>query len=199
MGGMGSGPYGFRGTKQRKLTVEEVPHIEVQQLKGNLHNEDLTCSWDNGEQSIRILTKINCIILKYRAGEEKIKEYVAIKSSKVGFGERLWFCCPECDKKTARLYIVGKFFRCRECHQLTYSTCQESGDPLDYLSLKIRRLQKKLGLPFGNGILNCPNINELPFFKLKNMHWETFARERERLELMQLARLRAWLEVCRRF
>ncbi|WP_052353849.1 hypothetical protein [Neobacillus jeddahensis] len=188
MGGYGSGAYGLLGSKVRKRTVEETFCLEIKGFKGNLNGRTLRMSWNNGEKSIGIKTNVDHIVLFYYADEEPIKENVGIESTKVGFGERLWFCCPECDKKTARLYLVGKYFRCRDCHQLTYSSCQESGDPLDYLYLKIRRLQRKLGLD-GKGV----DPYALPYFKPKNMHYKTFIKLRNQLESIQDERERAFL------
>jgi hypothetical protein len=191
MGGMGSGPYGG-GSKVRKWTVEETYRLDIRDLKGCMDGRDLKMSMNNGKISFRIITKNDHIILAYSANEEPIKENVNIESTKVGFGERLWFCCPECDRKTARLYIIGKYFRCCDCHQLTYLTCQESGDPLDYLALKIRRLQRRLGLD-GKDIL------AIPYFKPKNMHQKTFSRLRLQLQHAQTERDRAWLRACGRW
>jgi hypothetical protein len=191
MGGLGSGSYGY-GLKDRKRTVEETFCLDIKGFKENLNGRTLRTSWDNGKKSIGIKTLTDHIILFYYADEEPIKEYVDIESTKVGFGERLWFCCPECDRKTAKLYIVGKYFRCRECHQLTYLTCQESGDPLDYLALKIRRLQRRLGLD-GKDILATP------YFKPKNMHQETFDKIRLQLRHTQQERAEAWLKACSRW
>jgi hypothetical protein len=130
MGGMGSGPYGG-GSKVRKWTVEETYRLDIKSLKGHIDGRRLEFSMNEGKISFGVITKSDHIILTYSAGEESIKEYANIESTKVGYGERLWFNCPGCGKKTARLYIVGKYFRCRDCHLLTYLTCQESGDPLD--------------------------------------------------------------------
>lgn len=35
-------------------------------------------------------------------------------------GDRPWFLCPNCGSRRAVLYGVGGWFRCRECHHLTY-------------------------------------------------------------------------------
>lgn len=188
MGGLGSGSYGY-GYKIRKRTIEETYRLDIKDLKGYGDGKDLQISINNGKISFRIQIKSDHIILIYSANGESIREHVDIESTKVGFGERLWFCCPECDKKTSRLYIVGKYFRCRECHQLTYLSCQESGDPLDYLYLKIRRLQRKLGLDE-----KSVDPYALPYIKPKNMHYKTFIKLRDQLQELQMERDRAFLK-----
>lgn len=47
-------------------------------------------------------------------------------------GVRWWFLCPlsrdgvACGRRVRALYLHGKYFGCRTCHQLTYASCQES-------------------------------------------------------------------------
>lgn len=182
MGGWGSGPYGPLGDLVRKRTVEETINLHVQTFKNCLDNRIVTCSWNDGKSKITAVTKGDYIHLLYKVNEEAIDTKVYLEKTKVGFGERLWFCCPCCEERTARLYFVGKEFFCRECHNLTYITCQESGDTLDYLGTKIRRLQKKLGM-------EKPDIDEVPFLKPKNMHYKTFNRLRN--ELIEIQRVRS--------
>jgi hypothetical protein len=44
-------------------------------------------------------------------------------------GFRWWFICPDCGKRMAILYKprYSNFFLCRQCHNLTYKSCQEHG------------------------------------------------------------------------
>jgi hypothetical protein len=46
-------------------------------------------------------------------------------------GVRWWFLCPlaGCGRRVAKLYLPpgGRYFGCRRCHRLTYTSCQESG------------------------------------------------------------------------
>lgn len=32
-----------------------------------------------------------------------------------GGGERLWFCCPSCDRRCGKLFCSDSAFRCRKC------------------------------------------------------------------------------------
>jgi hypothetical protein len=47
-------------------------------------------------------------------------------------GLRWWFLCPlsvngrTCGRRVAKLYLDGRYFGCRQCHGLTYTSCQES-------------------------------------------------------------------------
>lgn len=190
MGGWGSGPYGPMGDRVRRRTVEETISLSIQSLKEKLNGKVLSFSWDNGDKSIGIITKGDYILLHYKVNGEPITTRVDLDKTKVGYGERLWFNCPGCGERAARLYLKDKEFFCRECQNLTYLTCQESGDPLDYLAIKIRRLQRKLGM-------GKPDIYETPLFKPKNMHYKTFAKMREQLIKMQEERDAYFVSQCK--
>jgi hypothetical protein len=47
-------------------------------------------------------------------------------------GSRWWFLCPlsrngvACGRRVRKLYLSGKYFGCRHCHHLTYTSRQES-------------------------------------------------------------------------
>ena len=47
-------------------------------------------------------------------------------------GLKWWFTCPltkretPCFRRVAKLYLLGRYFACRHCHELTYQSCQES-------------------------------------------------------------------------
>ena len=47
-------------------------------------------------------------------------------------GQRWWLTCPlsvngtPCNRRVAKLYLHGRYFGCRFCHDLTYQSCRES-------------------------------------------------------------------------
>ena len=47
-------------------------------------------------------------------------------------GRKWWFVCPltkhdvPCRRRVGKLYLLGRYFACRHCHELTYQSCQES-------------------------------------------------------------------------
>ena len=88
-------------------------------------------------------------------------------------GHRYWFLCPRCYRRVAVLYGAGKYFYCRHCYKLTYTSQQERfGDRAMRKARKIRRR------------LNPDNtVFDLFPFKPKGMHWRTY--ERLRLEAMR--------------
>jgi hypothetical protein len=69
-------------------------------------------------------------------------------------------------------YMEPENIFCRHCHNLTYSSQQESLP--DRLMRKSRKIRKQLG--GGNSLID-------PFpFKPKNMHWKTYYRLRNEAE-----------------
>ena len=56
-------------------------------------------------------------------------------------GVRWWFVCPlaragvGCGRRVRKLYLSGRYFGCRQCHALTYTSTQQS-DKRVYAALK---------------------------------------------------------------
>jgi hypothetical protein len=77
-----------------------------------------------------------------------------------------------CGRRVAKLYLKGRYFLCRHCHHLAYSSQQEA-----HRNAALRRCQKirqKLG-----GTANMTK----PFpGKPKGMHWKTYLRLRAKYE-----------------
>jgi len=79
--------------------------------------------------------------LQYKAGEVEVDLPVRIERLPQNFGGyRWWFRCPlvvngvPCLRRCGKLYLPpgGRYFGCRRCHNLTYTSCNEShqGDGL---------------------------------------------------------------------
>ena len=69
-------------------------------------------------------------------GEPQSEDYpVGLTATRPRFGGlRWWFLCPlaprgsPCGRRVGKLYLPprGRYFGCRRCHGLTYTSCQES-------------------------------------------------------------------------
>jgi hypothetical protein len=74
------------------------------------------------------------LTLNYRSSREKPVELpiVLIPTYPHLGGKRWWFICPlilngvECNPRVRKLYLRGRYFGCRHCHNLTYRSCQEA-------------------------------------------------------------------------
>jgi hypothetical protein len=177
MGGFGSG----RGSRWAKTTTESQHRIDIRWLKkqGYLQPGPMMriISWSIGDEQtgcISFQIENNCMILSYRfrpqGGEwEDVKETITFARTPCNYGgERIWFWCPHCWKRVAVLYGAGKYFLCRHCHNLAYSSQQEGNS--DRLMRKARKIRRRLGA--------SENLFESIWFKPKNMHQKTFDRLR---------------------
>lgn len=83
-------------------------------------------------------------------------------------GKRYWFSCPAvgCGKRVAVLYLGDKYFACRKCYKLAYSSQRESVE--DRAIRKVDKIRERL--EWEPGFLNGRG------WKPKGMHWETFYR-----------------------
>jgi hypothetical protein len=69
------------------------------------------------------------VILRFGGGHGRdIEQTISLKTTEPHFGGvRWWFCCA-CGNRVGKLYRVayGRYFRCRGCNDLTYTSCQKS-------------------------------------------------------------------------
>jgi hypothetical protein len=177
MGGMNSGSY-YRWNA--KTTTQSQHKIDIRFLKKQgwlVPNSSGSLSWTrNGEKSgsINYTVKENGLVISYRSRQqgdewESIEETIPFSWTFCNYGgKRQWLHCPRCNRRVVVLY-GGKYFRCRHCHNLTYS-CQQQSAPFRLLD-KAQNIRKKLGAD----IDTSSPISEKP----KNMHWKTFNRLRQ--------------------
>jgi hypothetical protein len=67
------------------------------------------------------------------ARNEPLNYEIRLTTTRPRFGGlRWWFLCPltrngrTCGRRVGKLYLSGRYFGCRKCHDLTYTSCQES-------------------------------------------------------------------------
>lgn len=98
-----------------------------------------------------------------------VREQIPLEHTACNYGgTRPWFRCPGCDRRRAVLHSVGGHFRCRECHQLVYSSTRD--DALERLHRKGEKVTRRLGAPT-TWVLNWSII---PPDKPLHMHWDTY-------------------------
>ncbi len=73
--------------------------------------------------------------LRREDDEQHVTEKILLENTRPHFGgRRWWFTCPlrvggrYCGRRVGKLYLPpgGKYFGCRHCYELTYTSCQES-------------------------------------------------------------------------
>jgi hypothetical protein len=193
MGGYGSGSW-YRWNSKR--TTERQNRIDIRLLKkrGHLKDESMTIgrwTWSrNGEETGSVGYRLDSerMVLNYRhrprGGEwEPVEQHISLDRTPCNYGGyRFWFLCPHCSRRVAVLYGSGKYFLCRHCYGLTYSSQQERlGDRMLRKARKIRtRMDKN----------NC--LFDLFPLKPKNMHWKTYDRLRNKAERANCVGWKIW-------
>ena len=158
MGGLGSGRP--TGSGQR-LAVEDCRSLDVNCLR---RHGVLTNGWSGGWHwrrnnksvaSISVIGGRERILLMYRCrlrGEdwEEVNEPIPIRWRACRFGgERPFFSCPgvvngkACGRAVLKLYSASRFYFCRHCYRLTYSSRSE--DSVDRALRRANRIRHKLG------------------------------------------------------
>lgn len=125
-----------------KDTCEDYIRLSIFRLKEwgylDVAYRSGTVSWENGwgrKSSIGIAVSMDSyptIKLTYKSGDEDHSYDVRLVSELCHFGgKRYWFICPlttngrYCGRRCAMLY-GSRYFGCRKCHDLAYSTQQVS-------------------------------------------------------------------------
>ncbi|MBM3979721.1 MAG: hypothetical protein FJ304_05465 [Planctomycetes bacterium] len=138
MGGLGSG-----ARYSKKDTVEECRALDTADLKRwNLLVPGTTnwagsFRWGDSSVSYRLTVGADAgtLRLMYRmTGASADLDYpVRLVTTRCHLGgARWWFLCPltkdgtRCGRRARKLYLCGRYFGCRRCHDLTYRSRQES-------------------------------------------------------------------------
>jgi len=103
------------------------------------------------------------------SAQEQIDYKVPLTTTRPNYGGiRWWFRCPGqgCSRRVMKIYLGGKYYLCRHCHDLVYESQRES--PIFRYMTKTQKIRRKLG---GSASLANP-FPEKP----KGMHWQTYFR-----------------------
>lgn len=176
MGGPGSGN---RWRWNSKETTESQRRIDIRWLKKNGYLQAGTMgilSWSRRDKqtgAVGFRIEECQLILNYRHRSydrdwEPVVQSVSFDHTSCNYGGyREWFLCPRCLKRVAILYGAGKYFFCRHCYDLSYSSQQEG--PIDRIGRKARKARAKIG---ASTDLFAPVRCSIP----KGMHQKTFKR-----------------------
>ena len=190
MGGPGSG--NWFGSNSKTL-VESCLSIDVSQLNrmGYLDSwQRYSWKWQDGS-NIVIETKPGVIELFYGISSnghqhEDVHIEVPLSWSSCNYGgKRPWFICPGkgCGKRVAKLYRDGKYFLCRHCHDLAYSSQRECKE--FRLLNRVQKICQRLGYN------NYDDICFEPEPKPKGMHQATYDELIERAQDLECEATRA--------
>ena len=194
MGGPGSGVW-YRWDKREYLDDHISLDIRRWKRDGLIWiGNSFVSKWSiNGEttSSIRIRVEDHRVVLEYRqrvyGGDwHNIEERVYLTYTDCNYGgSRVWFLCPSCDQRVAKLFSQVPYFVCRQCCDLPYQSQGETRD--DRAMRKARKIRHRLGA--------STSLLDPIWEKPKGMHWRTFERlQQEALQAEQIS----WIEAVAR-
>lgn len=146
MGGPRSGNHWHWWRPAKRVVVEQCQDLDLAQLArdGALEaGNSGTVRWYKGEKEVasvgyltsRLIRGRLTLYLMYSTVGQDTTLPVRIVSTLIhNGGQRLWGVCPlavggrPCDRRVGKLYKPpgARYFGCRKCHGLTYTSCQES-------------------------------------------------------------------------
>lgn len=178
MGGTGAGGYYRLGKRD---ILEDYTHIDVNRWhRGGLlrQAQRFTCRWSYSDgraaSSIGVESSPEGVKLAYRLGsgtatEQDVEYRVPLTWTACHYGGwRPWFVCPgrDCGRRVTKLYLVGRYFLCRHCHDLTYASTREGPE----FQLLRRASRIRMRLSHGRGGAGSVLV------KPKGMRWRTYLR-----------------------
>jgi len=183
------------GQKRPKTTVEECLYLDIGWLyrRGMLTPPNIsTISWsytifeqeNRSAGSISIFALETALNLSYVVTNPDVaekREYsinVPIVYVPCNYGGvRPYFTCPDCHRRVLKLYKPPSHvkFSCRHCWDLTYRSCQDSGDDHARARARTERACLKLGI---KDYRNCEDAYYKAYAldRPKGMHKKTFER-----------------------
>jgi hypothetical protein len=183
MGGYGSGRPGWKRKTSNLLSIDANRMNKAGQLQPG-HRGGWKWS-EHGEKTASITTRADSfrLTLNYRVrpyGEdwEEIVEPIALDWIECHHGgKRPYFLCPAsvngraCGRRVVKLYLGGRYFLCRRCQRLAYSSQSET--QMQRAMRKADKIRTFLSKGSDAGIWEV---------KPKGMHWKTYWRHVEAME-----------------
>jgi hypothetical protein len=180
VGGPGSGNrYHHWWRASKKTVVEDCRFLDANRwmrdgiLKGGVYLSG-SCCWyrDAGqkEQVAALGFEVNTldpafpwVRLSYTitATQEDLNYRVGLTTTRPRFGGlRWWFVCPlvvrgrPCGRRIGKLYLPprSRYFGCRHCYDLTYTSCQEHDKRVDWLRKNPKALRLLAENPEGASV-----------------------------------------------
>lgn len=139
---------------------------------------------ETGQQtaSIGVHPGAHSVTLSYTVGGEQRQPTIGLTTTSCTFGgSRVWFQCPRCHGRCAKLFLRGGHFRCRQCQQISYQS--QSEDQIGRLWREQAKIESRLGV----------NLSRPKFMRQK-----TFDRLRERYWALEMVRDDAFCEMAAR-
>jgi hypothetical protein len=184
MGGYGSGGHSrthdYTG-RYKQLDSFYFGKAALFMAKKGLDMFEHPVSWTDGGK-IRIVLFPDKLVAGYTVGSESGREEIAdtfyFESVPNNYGgEKVYFRCPYCDRRSRFLYLHRRHFKSRLCARLNYCS-QQMSKGVDLSILGMQRALKKLGIKddFAPIDMECYTPP-----KPKGMHYKTYFKLLEEL------------------
>ena len=153
----------------RRITVESLPHIDVNEL-------NRLGAFARPMEYPFMGLRTSRYRIEYRHSEDLLPQHFPIQWTYCHFGGwRPWFICV-CGKRVGKLYYGAAFLGCRHCAKAIYES-QRKG-PRGRLYLKATRIRARFG------DYSRPGIDPLPPRPWR-MQQRIYARHRAQLEIIE--------------
>ncbi|WP_415900543.1 hypothetical protein [Neptuniibacter sp. QD48_11] len=166
MTGSGRGKWYRLGTKP---CLEDYPRLAIKDLKDmGIFEKPMSgaLTWGDKQHpwlSVRFTSTLASLSISSRKLGLFEPQFIDIDKTHCNFGGyRMWFICPDCNKRCAFIYSMGHQFLCRACHGVGYRSQRMTSSQRRYS--KLNKLEQRLFEKRGD-------IRVKP----KGMHWRTFA------------------------
>ncbi len=168
------------GRPGRSIKVEDCRRLDVREMqRAGLFKTAWIGSWTwrdalSGRvtSSVSVLTKGHELRLSYICDKIPCAVTVSLSAVRCGFGGlRQMFVCPKCQHRCFILLLLRRQFRCRECHDVPYSS--QAQDALGRTWITQCRLERHL-----DGEYRRP----------KGMHMRTYKSLRKKIMELEIRR-----------
>lgn len=157
-----------------KLKTSQTRSIDVRRWKrdGLLAGGYFGWQWtdsDTGkvESSIGVDVSYGVITLIYAANGQLYRNAVSVMTTPCTFGgERVWFSCPRCRQRCAKLFLRWGHFRCRSCNRIAYPSQSE-----DVIG-RLWRAQSKIEARLGPRRTKPKHMRLKTFERLVDRYWQ---------------------------
>jgi len=176
MGGIGSGSW-YRWNRREYLDSHIAIDIRQWKREGMLWPGNwFDCTWsvnDEVTDNVKVQVYEDRVTLYYKQQAQDMEESVNLTYTDCNYGgQRVWFVCPVCNRRTAKLYGQISHFVCRCCCNIPYKSQSESSG--DRSIRKARKIRRRLDASM--------SLLEPIWKKPKGMHYITFMRLRAEVQ-----------------
>lgn len=177
----------------KKISVTDLKRLNMLQGDANLMQATLNFSNQYGSTGeigiyLRYTNKeLSQLTLDYKMVDSGITRTIVVdlETLPCNYGGKRWiFNCPECNRRCYKLFLANTYFRCRQCHKLTYESNNKSK--------KWRSMDKVFGILFTDDEPAYIKAKRYPMYK--GRYTNNYNRTINKCSRVDYAKLNAKLE-----